>query len=292
VRIDTLAIYGVGLLGGSLGLAVKARGMARRVIGIGRSLERLEKAVALGAIDEATTDLAAGCAAADWVILASTVSHIISLLPSVAAACRPDAIVTDVGSTKATIVAEAERVFAGSDGSVRGPVFVGSHPMTGGEQSGVQHASADLFEDACCIVTPTDRTEEPAAIRVSEFWRALGGRVVRLDPGRHDELIAAVSHVPHLSAVGLLLFASELGEDPDLLASLLGNGFRDTTRIAAGPPDVWREICLENRGPIADHLDRLVAQLRALEAAVRAGDADVLTERLARAREFRKRLIP
>ena len=286
-QIGTLAIYGVGLLGGSVGMAAKARGMVRRVIGIGRSAERLGKAVDLGAIDKATTDLAEGCAEADWVVLASTVSNIVESMPVVATACKPSAIVTDVGSTKGTIVSEAERLFPAG-----GPTFVGSHPMAGSEQSGVNHASPDLFEDACCIVTMTRNTPADAADRVEAFWKQLGARMVRLDPVQHDRLIASVSHLPHLAAVGIMLVVEELGDDADLLASLLGNGFRDTTRVAEGPAEVWRDICLENREPIADDLLRLADRVRELAGEIRQGQADALFERLERARRLRKRLIP
>jgi len=287
LQIGTLAIYGVGLLGGSLGLAVKAQAMARRVVGIGRSPERLAEAVERGAIDEATTRLEEGCGEADWVVLASTVSHIVELLPRVAAACPPAAIVTDVGSTKATIVRQAERCFPRE-----GPFFVGSHPMAGSERSGVAHAAADLFEKACCIVTPTRETSGEAAGKVEEFWKALGARVVRLDPTQHDRVVSAVSHLPHMTAVGLLLVAAQLGEDAELLATLIGNGFRDSTRVAAGPPEVWRDICLENRRPIADHLERLAEDLLAAAQEIRDGQGERLLERLRRAREFRNRIVP
>jgi prephenate dehydrogenase len=287
MQIGTLAICGVGLLGGSVGLAAKARGIARRVIGIGRSTERLAEAVKRGAIDEATTQLAKGCAEADWVILASTVSHIIELLPQVAEVCKSSTIITDVGSTKATIVERAERVFPRG-----GPFFVGSHPMAGSERSGVVHASADLFQNACCIITPTRTASNETADRVAVFWRSLGARVVRLDPVQHDRVVSAVSHLPHMTAVGLLLVAAQLGEDPNLLATLIGNGFKDSTRVAAGPPEVWRDICLENRGPIADSLERLAEDLLVVAEEIRDGQSIRLLERLQRAQEFRKRLIP
>lgn len=287
MRIETLAIYGVGLLGGSVGLAAKTHGIARRVIGIGRSIERLTKAVECGAIDEMTTDLEEACARADWVILASTVSHIVDLLPRTARSCKPSALVTDVGSTKATIARQADRVFPAG-----GPFFVGSHPMAGSERSGVVYASPDLFEKACCIVTPTPATSREAAGRVEEFWRALGCRVVELDPARHDRILSAISHLPHMAAVGLLLAASQMEDDAELFATVLGNGFRDSTRVAAGPPEIWRDICLENSDAIADDLSRLAALLQSLADDVRAGQADALLERLQQAREFRKRLIP
>jgi len=287
LQIGTLAIYGVGLLGGSVGLAAKARRIARRVIGIGRSTERLAEAVKRGAIDETTTQLEKGCAEADWVVLASTVSHIVELLPQVAEVCKSSAIVTDVGSTKATIVQEAECVFPRG-----GPFFVGSHPMAGSERSGVAHASADLFDNACCIVTPTRATSSEAAGRVEEFWRSLGARVVRLDPVRHDGVVSVVSHLPHMVAVSILSVAAELGEDAELLATLIGNGFKDATRVAAGPPEVWRDICLENREPIADNLERLAEDLLQAAEEIRDGETDALFERLRKARELRKRLAP
>lgn len=287
LQIETLAIYGVGLIGGSVGLAAKSRAVARRVVGIGRSSERLAAAIERGAIDQATTCLEEGCARADMVVLASTVSHIRQTLARVAEACNPTALVTDVGSTKATIASQADRVFPRN-----GPFFVGSHPMAGGERSGVAHASADLFENACCIVTPTDPAPSEAVERVEQFWSALGARVVRLDPERHDRLVSAISHLPHLAAVGVLLAVMETGENEGLLASVIGNGFKDSTRIAAGSEQVWSEICLENRGPIAADLERLTSELLSLASQIRSGDARALADRLQRAREFRNRLVP
>jgi len=288
LQVNTLAIYGVGLLGGSVGMAVRKRGLARRVVGIGRSVERLSRALEMGAIDEMTTDLEEGCAGADLVVLASPVSNIIGVLPRVAETCKPGAIVTDVGSTKATIVARAERVFP-RDG---GPLFVGSHPMAGGEQSGVLFASADLFENASCIVTPTAATDPGAVEQVERFWRALGGRVVRLDPERHDRIVSAVSHLPHLAAVGVLLTAAEIDEDAEMLSKIVAGGFRDTTRVAASPAGLWRDICLENRDVIAEGLDRLAECLHHLASDIRTGEAEAIFEKLRQAREFRKRLLP
>lgn len=287
MQIETLAIYGVGLLGGSIGLAARERGMARRIVGIGRSAERLAKAVDLGAIDQATTRLEEGCAGADAVVLCSTVSHITGILPRVAAGCKPAAVVTDVGSTKSTIVAAAERVFSPS-----GPFFVGSHPMAGSERSGVAHASADLFENACCIVTPTSATNAGATERVVGFWNALGSRVVELDPDRHDRLVSAISHLPHMAAVGVLLAAAREDENLDLLADLLGNGFRDTTRVAGALPEMWRDICLANREAIADDLNCLAERLLALAGAIRDGNAEAIQDFLEQARRIRRRLVP
>lgn len=287
MQIGTLAIYGVGLLGGSVGLAAKQKGMTGRVIGIGRSLERLQKGVDLGAADEVTTDLGRGLADADMVVLASTVSHIVDLLPRAAAACKAGAIVTDVGSTKATIVSEATKAFAESSAT-----FVGSHPMAGSEQSGVAFASAELFNDACCIVTSTPANSIEAANAVVAFWESLGARIVLLEPEQHDRMISRISHLPHLAAAAVLLAATDEDDDHETLASLLGNGFRDTTRVAEGPAEVWRDICLENRGPIADDLDRLAEEIRSLAGDVREGRAESLVDRLERARQLRKRLVP
>jgi len=138
----------------------------------------------------------------------------------------------------------------------------------------------------------THATCKQAADQVEQFWRALGGRVVRLDPERHDRLVALVSHLPHMAAVGVLLLAAESGEDYDLLAALLGNGFRDSTRVAEGPPEIWRDICLENREPIADNLELLGEQSFALAEEIRMGESDRLLDHLIRARELRKRLVP
>ena len=278
--IHRLTVVGVGLLGGSVAKAARARGLAREIVGVGRDAGRLRPALVEGALDHATTDLAAGVREADFVVLAAPVQTLERLLPAVWAAAAPDAVITDVGSTKATIVEAAERLGAG-----RPLAFVGSHPMAGSEQSGYGVARADLFTGATVIVTPTESTEPRAAKGVTVFWESLGAHVAVLDPRTHDRVVAAISHLPHLVAYALVEAAARA--EPSAL-DFAARGFKDTTRIAASDPDVWREIFLDNRPALRQSLAAFRAALDEVERLVEAGDAARLQAWLAAAKARRE----
>jgi prephenate dehydrogenase len=263
--IQRLAVVGMGLLGGSVAKAARERNLAREIIGVGRDARRLRPALADGTLDHATTDLAAGVRGADLVVLAPPVQTLERLLPAVWAAASPEALITDVGSTKASIVATAERL-AGE----RPLAFVGSHPMAGGEQSGYAVARADLFTGATVIVTPTECTDSRAVKSVTVFWEALGAHVAVLDPHTHDRVVSAISHLPHLVAYALVEAAARVESSA---LDFAARGFKDTTRIAASDPDVWREIFLANRGPLREGLSAFRAVLDEVERLVEAGDA-------------------
>jgi prephenate dehydrogenase len=281
--IERLAIVGVGLLGGSLAKAARARGLARHIVGVGRDLARLQPAVRDGALDHATTDLAAGVADADRVVLGATVSANETLLAQVWRAAPAGCVVTDVGSTKRGIVAAAAPL-AGARPDVR---FVGSHPMAGSEQSGYRVARADLFDGATVVVTPTETTDRDALKSVGELWAALGARVVALDPEGHDRAVAAISHLPHVVAWALVDAVTRF--EPGALA-LAARGFRDTTRIAAADPVMWRDILVDNREAVRASVAAFRRALDDLEALVAAGDGAALEAVLARVRAARERL--
>ena len=281
--IERLAIVGVGLLGGSVAKAVRAHALAREIVGVGRDLARLGPAVRDGALDRATTDLAEGVAGADRVLLAAPVLANETLLPRVWQAASPGAVLTDVGSTKSGIVAAADRLAAG-----RPEVhFVGSHPMAGSEKSGYAVARVDLFEGATVVVTPTESSAAAAAKGVGEFWAALGARVVVLDPAVHDRAVAAISHLPHVAAWALVDAVARF--EPDAF-SIAARGFKDTTRIAASDPEVWREILLDNREAVRGSLAAFRHALDDLEALIGGGDGAALTAFLARMKTTRERL--
>ena len=271
--IQRLAVVGVGLLGGSVAKAARARNLAREIIGIGRDAGRLRPALADGSLDEATTDLAAGVGGADLVVLATPVQTLERLLPAVWQAAASEALITDVGSTKASIVAAAERLVA-----ARPLAFVGSHPMAGSEQSGYAVARADLFQGATVIVTPTEFTEPRAVKSVTVFWEALGAHVAALDPRTHDRVVSAISHLPHLVAYALVEAAGRV--EPSAL-DFAARGFKDTTRIAASDPDVWREIFLANRAALREGLSAFRTVLDEVERLVEAGDEPRLRSWLA-----------
>jgi prephenate dehydrogenase len=280
--IRQLAIVGVGLLGGSVAKAARVGGLARRIVGVGRDPGRLRPAVDDGTLDLAVTELVAGVREADLVLLAAPVLAIEGLLERVWRAAPDGAVVTDVGSTKRNIVRAAERLAA-----TRPLGFVGSHPMAGSEQAGYHVSRADLFRGATVVVTPTETTEMPALKKTTEFWEALGARVTSLDPETHDRTVAAISHLPHLIACALVDGAVRV--EPAAL-DLAARGFRDTTRIAAGDPDMWTEIFLANRDALTAGVDAFRAALDDLQRVIDAGGVEVLRAELARIKAVRERL--
>ena len=252
-----LAIVGVGLIGGSVGLAAKRAG-GWRVVGCDPAGGAA--AVRCNAVDEVAADPAAAAAGADLVVVAVPVGRAADVL----ATLPRDVLITDVGSTKRSVVAAAERL-----GHRR---FVGGHPMAGGERGGVAHARADLFDGAVCLVTPGESADPDEVATVEAFWRSLGARVVRMSADEHDRRMVDVSHVPHAMSAAVVRAA-----DPAAVP-LAAGGWRDVTRVAAGDPDLWRDILLDNRDHVAaalrrarDDLDALIARLDAADApAVRA----------------------
>ena len=279
--IRRLGLVGLGLLGGSVAKAARAQGLADEIVAVGRDRARLEPALRDGAIDRASTDIAEGVAGVDFCLLATPVATLSALLPDVWRALPSDAVLTDVGSTKAGIVEAAEAL--ARDG--RPVAFVGSHPMAGSEQSGYRVSRPDLFQGATVILTPTERTDSHAVKRVAAFWEALGARLVTLDPVTHDRATAAVSHLPHLVADALVDAVVRM--DPRFF-EIAGRGFKDTTRIAASDPQMWREIFQENRAGLREALGAFRAALDELERLIDAGDASAIEAALDRIRRVRE----
>jgi prephenate dehydrogenase len=256
----TIAIVGVGLIGGSIGLAARQRKLARRVVGIGRRQASLDRAAALGAIDEGTTDIEAGVADAELAILATPVGVMVELARTVLGALPRGSLLTDVGSTKAKLVRALEEL-AGD-----GWRYIGSHPMAGSEKRGVDEATPELFDGALCFLTPTPRTDPRALTALTELWQATGARVRVVDPNEHDRLVAYASHLPHLVAAAIVNVTV-----PDSM-SCTGSGFRDTTRIASGAPRMWAEVCLQNRERILDALSHFDREIRTLRRILTEGE--------------------
>ncbi len=278
--IARLAIVGVGLLGGSVARAARARGLAGHITGIGRDRERLAPARKDGTLDAVTTDVAEGVHDADLVVLAATVLANDGLLAQVWQAVPPGAVVTDVGSTKRGIVAAAARL--GGRPRAR---FVGSHPMAGSERSGYAIARADLFDGAIVIVTPTEATDPDAVKTVVGFWEAAGARVATMDPDAHDRAVAAISHLPHVVAWALVDAVARF--EPAAM-DVAARGFKDTTRIAASDPLVWKEILLANREAVVASLRAFRAALDDLERQIAAGDGAAVEATLARIKALRE----
>jgi prephenate dehydrogenase len=261
MHVPTLGIVGLGLIGGSIALAARKRSLADSIIGCDRSEEVLTRARGLGMLDEATTDPCLAVNRASFVIICTPVDRIIDTVTHCCDACRPGTLLTDVGSTKTAIV----RRLAGR--MPPGVHFVGSHPVAGSEKAGPDHASADLFDGRVVVVTPVG--DSPVAVStVCGFWRALGGQVETMSPEHHDEVLALTSHLPHLVSSVL---ASVL---PLEWRRLTGTGFRDTTRLAAGSPELWQAIFLSNRPALLEALEQFRGHLEMFRSALAAGDGE------------------
>jgi prephenate dehydrogenase len=263
-RPGTVVIVGVGLIGGSIGLALRARGRAGRVIGVGRSRTSLAEALELAAVDEVTTDLERAVAAADVAVFCTPVTEISSGVLRAAAAGPPHLLITDAGSTKRTIVEAVER-----DERAR-RAFVAAHPIAGSEKKGPGAATADLFEARACVITPTRHTPADRLDRARAFWSGLGCRIFELDPVAHDEALALTSHLPHAVAAAL---AASVPADALPLAA---GAYRDGTRVAGSNAALWAGIFRENRAPLLAALDRFEGHLLEFRRALDAGDAQAL----------------
>lgn len=281
MRWNKITIVGLGLLGGSLGLAIKRRRLAGRVEGYARRAATVDECRKRRVVDRATLDLHSAVADADLVILCTPLAQMRALVKEMLPSLKRGAIVTDVGSVKASVVKDVETLLVRA-----GAHFVGSHPMAGGEKSGVSAARADLFVNAVCVVTPTRKSPVAAMSKVEDFWESVGARLISLSPEQHDALVARSSHLPHTIAATLAAGVLD-PKHPFPQARLCATGFRDTTRIASGSPEMWRDIALANRRHLGCVLDGFVADLRKFQSALRRGDASAVEEFFATAKRRR-----
>jgi len=279
--IEGIGVVGLGLIGGSVALAVRERHPALRVVGFSRRRSTLDAALAAGTVTECRNDFAAELEGIDLLVLATPPDATVRAIERLAGAARRP-VVTDTAGVKAAVVAAASRALG------PGHRFVGSHPVAGSERSGLAAARADLFERRTVIVTPADDTDPAAAAAVADFWTDLGARILRMDPDGHDRALALTSHLPHLVAFAL---ADALRRaDGGRLAACVGTGFLDTTRIAKSAPDLWAEIFAANRTHVIERLGGFRRSLDAIEKAVAAGDAETLKALLDAIRTARERL--
>lgn len=281
---ERVAVAGVGLIGGSLAAAVRQAGLVGEVVGFGRGEANLRLAAERGLIDRWTRDPAAAVRNADAVVLATPVGVSAVLADTFRPHARPGTLLTDAGSVKGSLVAALEARWAGI-----GPV-VGGHPIAGSEESGAGAARADLFRGRRCILTPTATTDRAALARVRALWEGVGARVEEMPAAVHDEILARVSHLPHLLAFALAATVGDAETAGRTVLDYAGSGFRDTTRIAASPPELWRDIALANAGALRAALAEFRTCLAHLEALVAAGDAAGLEAALAAAQAARRRL--
>lgn len=256
-----VSIVGLGLLGGSLGLALKQAGFAGRIVGYARRAETRDEALEKGAVDEAFSEFTPALEGADLVILATPVAVILDHLPRLQPHLPPQALVTDVGSTKRRICAQAAELYAGQ------PLFLGGHPMAGKERSGLEFADAGLFKNARYLLTPIQpkHFEDPRVQAFRGLVEGIGARPLLIDPATHDWAVAYLSHLPQLLSSGLASLTEEKYLGDNLPLEVAATGFRDVTRLADSPYSVWRDICLTNTENIQMALDALIQKLESIK---------------------------
>lgn len=280
--LGRLVVIGLGLIGGSFAKGARESGLCREVVGVDRDLASCQRAVQLGVIDRYEQDLASACEGADLIQLAVPILAMEKLLTALAVLDLGEAVLTDVGSAKGNIVRVARQAFG-----ARLPRFVPGHPIAGSEQSGVEASNARLFRRHKVILTPLPETDPLALERVDSLWRALGADVEHMQVERHDEVLAATSHLPHLLAFGLVDSLAKRSENLDIFRYAAG-GFRDFTRIAGSDPLMWHDIFVANREAVLHALDAFRTDLDDLRGAVDAGDGERLLGVFTRARMARE----
>ncbi len=278
-RINKVTIVGVGLIGGSLGLALKEKRIAKKVIGVGRREESLEVALEQKEVDEATTDLVSGVKDADLVVIATPLGLTVETFRKIVPHLKKGCVVTDVGSVKGPILKRIDS-----------PFFIGGHPLAGSEKRGPQAARVDLFREATVVLTPRKNTDKKALALVKSIWQDMEAKVLFLSPEVHDRLVAFTSHLPHILATSLTNLIAELAEKEERVLSLMGEGFRDTTRIAASPPSMWKEICLANREDVSKAIKRFREILSEMEEILSKKEEDNLLHKFEKAKETRDNL--
>ena len=283
---DKIALIGIGLIGGSIALEARKRGLARSIVAATRRPETAALANRLKLTDHCGTDLAAACVDADLVIVCTPVGACGPAAQAIAGSLKPGCIVSDVGSVKQTVIADMlPHIPAGVH-------FIPAHPVAGTENSGPEAALLDLFEGRWTILTPLPGADTQAVDRLEAFWKALGSQVDRVDPAHHDRILAITSHLPHLIAYTIVGTADDLGGhlNAEVLKYAAG-GFRDFTRIAASDPTMWRDIFVNNKEAVLEVLQRFQEDLFYLQRAIRWGEGDKLFELFTRTREIRRALI-
>ncbi|HUD47193.1 MAG TPA: prephenate dehydrogenase/arogenate dehydrogenase family protein [Candidatus Baltobacteraceae bacterium] len=281
MRWNNISIVGAGLLGGSIALAVKHRGLASKVFACVRSDSTRDLCARLEIADVITKDIKTAVETSELVVLCTPLSQMAAMAAQMQPFLKPGTIVTDVGSVKTTVVNELEPILRRD-----GVEFVGSHPMAGSEKIGVASARADLFQNAVCLITPSLRTSLQAVSRVENFWKVLGGWPIRMTPETHDDLVSRSSHLPHVVAAELANYVLS-PVHPKEQARVCANGFRDTTRIASGSPEMWRDIALANRKNLGRVLGVFIEDLQEFQLALERRDVEAIEEFFAKAKQRR-----
>ncbi len=283
--IERLCIIGVGLIGGSVARAARAKGLCREIVGVDANADNLRKASVWGVIDAGFSDVAKGAANADVVMIATPVGSFDAIFGALKSVWSTRVVVTDAGSTKCSVIESAERVFGEVPGN-----FVPGHPIAGAERSGVEASTVDLFQGKRVILTPLETTSPSAIKRVESLWRSMGAKVSQMEPAHHDEVLAATSHLPHVLAFALTNMLGKKDEQREIFQFAAG-GFRDFTRIASSDPKMWLDICLANRREIVPLIHQFREELSRVAGLISRGAADELYALFADARGARQRFL-
>lgn len=283
--IGRLCIIGVGLIGGSVARAARAKGLCSEIVGVDRDPSNLARAEELGVIDRGFRAVAEGAAGADWVFIATPVGAVGSVLAELKPVWNLDTLYTDAGSTKGNIVAALNALFRAAP-----PNFVPGHPIAGAERSGVEAASDALYAGKRVILTPLAETDADKLDAVEAFWNAIGARVSRMDPDHHDAVLAATSHLPHVLAFSLVHMLGRKDEQEEIFQYAAG-GFRDFTRIASSDPTMWLDICMANREQIAPLISQLQRELDTVKDLLSRQAANELLGFFTDARQARQRFL-
>ncbi|MFQ5468970.1 MAG: prephenate dehydrogenase [Gammaproteobacteria bacterium] len=284
IKLKHLTIIGVGLIGGSLAAAVKKANPAVKIVGCGRNEANLQKAVDLGVIDHYETDIQTAVSWAEIVVVAVPLGAMRNVFTSMLAGLPDNAVVTDVGSAKGSVVNEVRETMG--DLFSR---FVPAHPIAGSEKSSVLHARSDLYHDRYVILTPMDSTSDSAVEQVKSMWALTGARISIMDVVKHDEVLAATSHLPHVLAYALVDTLANMDESEEIFQYAAG-GFKDFTRIAASDPEMWRDICVSNSNAIIDVLDRFNQEIDQVRSEIASGNGELLMELFTRVKAIREKL--
>ena len=284
ILFQRAVFIGTGLIGGSAALAAKAAGIVGTVVGVARTEATRERALADGVVDEATPDAREAVEGADLVYIAVPLGSTEATLRTIGPELSPGCLVTDAGSAKASVVRDAEAILRHPE------MFVGGHPMAGSEKAGVLHAQMDLFQGRAYFLTPTEGTSAEALNPAKALVAALGAELLIASPAEHDDIVASISHLPHVLAAALMGLVARSETPGDMRLKAAAGGFRDTTRIAASPGAMWRDILEANREQVLRWLDAYTAELEQITGIIRKSDWTALEELLAQAAEARRRI--
>lgn len=281
IFFNKVTIIGVGLIGASFALALREKDLCKDITGYGRREENLKRAKERGIIDYYSLDPGEASLESDLIVLSIPVGVFRDIIDKIKEVLKDGSLITDVGSVKGSLVYEIE-------GSIpKGSFYIGSHPIAGGDRSGIDESRADLFKNALCIITPTENSDTGALRKIALLWEKVGSKVRFMDPYKHDEIYGAVSHLPHVIAYTLV---NTIGDIDSEFIEYAGQGFKDTTRIALSSPEMWRDIVLYNRENLLKFLDIFKGEIRKIEEFIKNNDSEAIKDIFQKARDLRERI--